>query len=54
MTYVVDSPLWAWWFEDEHEERRASIEVHLEALEDDDMDYEAQVPLQVVVKEEDA
>jgi hypothetical protein len=39
--YVVDSPLWARWFETEYKERCASIEANLEDLDDDDMDYEA-------------
>jgi hypothetical protein len=43
--YVVDSPLWARWFETEHKERCASIEANLEDLDDDDMDYEAYGPL---------
>jgi biotin operon repressor len=29
-------------FEAEHEEQRAGIEAHLEALKDDGVDYEAQ------------
>jgi hypothetical protein len=41
-TYVVHSPLWERWFEAENEEWRPSIEAHLEALDDEDVDYESQ------------
>jgi hypothetical protein len=37
----MDSPLWACWFEAEHEERRAGIEAHLTTLNDEDVDYDA-------------
>jgi hypothetical protein len=38
--YDVDSPLWARWFEAEHDARREMVEAHLEGLDDDDIDYE--------------
>jgi hypothetical protein len=37
----VDSLLWARCFDAEHEERRVSIKVHLETL-DNDVEYELQ------------
>jgi hypothetical protein len=40
-TYAMDSPLSARWFEADHEERWAGIEAHLEALDDNDVDYKA-------------
>jgi hypothetical protein len=38
--YAVDSPLWEWWFEAEHDARRQSIMAHLKDLDDNDADYE--------------
>jgi hypothetical protein len=38
--YVIDSPLWAQWFEAEHDARRAMSEAHLEGLDNDDFDYD--------------
>jgi hypothetical protein len=41
LAYAIDSPLWVRWFEMEHHDAcRQSIEAHLEAIDDDDMDYE--------------
>jgi hypothetical protein len=38
----VDSPLWGYWFEAEHEERCTSIVAYLKDLKDEDFDHEAQ------------
>jgi hypothetical protein len=36
----MDSPLWACFFEAEHEERLVGIDAHLKALDDNEMNYE--------------
>jgi hypothetical protein len=39
-TYAIDSPLWALWFEAEHDAWCDMVEAHLKGLEDNDFDYE--------------
>jgi hypothetical protein len=38
--YTFDSPVWDQWSEAEHDMCRQSIEAHLEAIDNDEVDYE--------------